>query len=294
MEKGNALLAWADAWEAAFERCALAYSENVAPILAAWAEGAIEGASITGGARVLDVACGPGAVTRSAAQRVGATGLAVGLDTSNTMLATAAAAVQRSGQGAGPHFAAGSARALPFRDGAFDAVISSFGLPLSGERAELEECARVLKPGGLLSFVHFGPEFIEPLFEVSRILRRHRTSTPSQFLGMYRDLSYRVEKDFHARRAPAALGALLKEAGFEVLDIHPLPVRQRMWGVTNFVDFSLSFPLNFLEHQEMGPDQRAAFHRDCQAELKKHMDLEEFIAPATLVFAVARRPRTAA
>jgi hypothetical protein len=125
---------------------------------------------------------------------------------------------------------------------------------------------------------------------VSRILRRHRTSSPSQFLAMYRDLSYRVEKDFHARRAPAALGALLEETGFEVVDIHPLPVRQRMWGVTNFVDFALSFPLNFLEHQEMEEDARAAFHAECQGELKKHMDLEEFIAPATLVFAVARRP----
>lgn len=290
MDGAPDLLAWADAWEAAFERCALAYSENVAPILASLAEGALEGGSITRGARVLDVACGPGMVTRAAAERATASGLVVGLDTSPTMVRTARGAVERAGASARPHFAAASGRALPFRPATFDAVLSSFGLPLSGTQAELDECLRVLKPGGLLSFVHFGPEFIEPLFEVSGILRRHRTESPSQFLAMYRELSYRLEKEFHKRRAPEALGAQLEASGFEVVDIHKVPVRQRLWGIMNFVDFALSFPLNYLEHQEMGPDARAAFHADCQADLKKHMDLEEFIAPATLVFAVAKRP----
>ena len=183
-----------------------------------------------------------------------------------------------------------AARALPLRSGAFDAVISSFGLPLSGTPAELVECARVLKPGGLLSFVHFGPAFIEPIFEVSKILRRHKTEAPSQFLAMYRDLSYRLEKEFHQRRSPEALGALLEEAGFGIVDVHATTVRQRLWGIVNFVDFALSFPLNYLEHEEMGPTAREKFHAECQAELKKHMDLEEFIAPVELVYALGRKP----
>jgi ubiquinone/menaquinone biosynthesis C-methylase UbiE len=288
MDERDAPLAWADAWEAAFERCALAYSDNVAPILAAFAEGAVERAGVTGGARVLDVACGPGLVTRAVKDRASSRGLVVGADTSMTMLRTAARGP--GGAGPAPQFAAATARALPFRAGAFDAVVSSFGLPLSGEASELLECFRVLKPGGMVSIVHFGPEFIEPLFEVSRILRRHRTESPSAFLAMYRDLSYRLEKSFHARRAPAALGAQLEAAGFAVVDIHEVPVRQRLWGIVNFVDFALSFPLNYLEHQEMGESARAAFNADCQAELKKHMDLEEFIAPLNLVLALARRP----
>jgi ubiquinone/menaquinone biosynthesis C-methylase UbiE len=290
MADERSVLEWAGAWEAAFERCALAYSENVAPILASFAEGAVEGAAITRGARVLDVACGSGIVTRAAAQRASDTGTVVGVDTSPTMLRSARAAASREAAGSRARFAAASARALPFPSATFDAVVSSFGLPLSGTHSELEECVRVLKPGGLLSLVHFGPEFIEPLFEVSRILRRHRTNEPSQFLAMYRDLSYRVERQFHERRSPEALALQLEGAGLAIVDIHKVPVRQRMWGIMNFVDFALSFPLNYLEHAEMSLDARAAFHRDCQAELKKHMDLEEFIAPANLVFAVARRP----
>lgn len=290
MAEGGSILEWADAWEAAFERCAIAYSENVAPILASFAEGAVEGAAIVSGARVLDVACGPGAVTRNAADRAAAKGMAVGFDTSPTMVRSAAAAAERGPAASRPRFLAASARALPFRASTFDAVVSSFGLPLSGTNDEFAEVARVLKPGGLLSLVHFGPEFIEPLLEVSKILRRHKTQSPSQFLAMYRDLSYRLEKEFHQRRAPAALGAQIEAAGFEIVDIHEVPVKQRLWGIMNFVDFALSFPLNYLEHQEMSEQARAAFHADCQAELKKHMDLEEFIAPANLVFAVARRP----
>ncbi len=283
------MLAWADAWEAAFERCAQAYSENVGPVLASIAEGAVERAGLTRGACVLDVACGPGLVTRAAASRVAKEGRAVGIDTSATMAKLAARGAARESRDLRLAFLSSSARALPFRAGAFDAVISSFGLPLSGTPAELEQCARVLKPGGSLSFVHFGPAFIEPIFEVSKILRRHKTDAPSQFLAMYRDLSYRLEKEFHRRRSPEAIGALLEEAGFEIVDVHATTVRQRLWGIMNFVDFALSFPLNYLEHEEMGPTAREKFHAECQSELKKHMDLEEFIAPMELVYALARK-----
>jgi len=286
----SALLAWAGAWEEAFERCALAYSENAGPVLAALGDGAVERAGLVSGARVLDVACGPGIITRAAASRVSARGLAVGVDTSLTMLRTSVRGAAREAPLGRPSFAGASAREMPFRTGTFDAVVSSFGLPLSGTRTEFDECARVLKAGGLLSFVHFGPEFIEPIFEVSRILRRHRTEEPSQFLAMYRDLSYRLEKEFHARRSPEAIGAQVEASGFEVVDIHSTSVRPRLWGIMNFVDFALSFPLNYLEHEEMGADARQRFHTECQTELKKHMDLEEFIARAELVLALARRP----
>jgi demethylmenaquinone methyltransferase / 2-methoxy-6-polyprenyl-1,4-benzoquinol methylase len=54
-------------------------------------------------------------------------------------------------------FAAGDALALPFRDGAFDAVTSSFGLRnVTDPDAALAEMLRVTRPGGRLVICEFG------------------------------------------------------------------------------------------------------------------------------------------
>jgi ubiquinone/menaquinone biosynthesis C-methylase UbiE len=289
MDEPQGLLAWARAWEEAFERCARAYSENVGPIFAALGEGALEHAALRSGERVLDIASGPGLITAAAAMRVGAQGLAVGIDTSPTMGWLAVRNAARAGGGGVPRFLAASARGLPVRTAKLDAVLSSFGLPLSGSPAEFSEALRVLKPGGRLSLVTFGPAFVDPFFDVSRMLRGHRTQAPSAFLSMYRELSERMEREFHRQRAPDHLRSLAEGAGFTHVEVDTSRVRQRMWGIMNFVDFALSFPLNYLEYAEMGEQARAAFHANCQVELKKHMDLEEFIATAELVHLTGRK-----
>ncbi len=112
---------------------------------------------LLGGEKVLDVACGTGAFTRRFGEAVGASGLAVGLDASATMLQRATAK---------PHaenvaYVRGDACALPFRKGSFDAVGCFAALYLIDEPLRaLDEIVRVLAPGGrlaLLSSVHRGP-----------------------------------------------------------------------------------------------------------------------------------------
>jgi arsenite methyltransferase len=103
------------------------------------------------GERVLDVGCGSGADVRIAGRLVGARGLAVGVDLSEELV--------RVARGEGPATRASdvrvvraSAEALPFRDGAFDHVLSNGALNLvfDKERA-FREIARVLRPGGTLA-----------------------------------------------------------------------------------------------------------------------------------------------
>ncbi|XVQ09248.1 methyltransferase domain-containing protein [Spirillospora sp. CA-255316] len=96
---------------------------------------------------VLDVACGPGNITRALAAGVGADGLVVGLDRAAGMLARAAADT------AEPHvgYVRGNAVDLPFRDASFDAVCCFGGLYLFDEPWDaLDSIVRVLKPGGRL------------------------------------------------------------------------------------------------------------------------------------------------
>ena len=123
---------------------------------------------------VLDLACGSGPMSRELAQP-GRT--VVGLDLSAEELALAA---QR---GPGPWVRA-DGLALPFADSSMDAVTSSIGLavltPLSDVVAE---CARVLRPGGVLAAIApamrpLGPQDLRVLTRINTRLR-----TKPQFPG---------------------------------------------------------------------------------------------------------------
>jgi SAM-dependent methyltransferase len=106
--------------------------------------------------RVLDVACGPGNFSRDFAPAA-SEGLVVGLDASESMLATA---VRETGA-SNVAYLRGDACALPFRDGSFDAICCFAALYLIEEPMRaLAEIVRVLAPGGrlaLLSSCNRGP-----------------------------------------------------------------------------------------------------------------------------------------
>jgi ubiquinone/menaquinone biosynthesis C-methylase UbiE len=101
--------------------------------------------------KVLDVACGPGNVTRALAQGVGPDGMVVGIDAARTMLARAVAEAGPSAGVAGIGYVRGNAVDLPFGDGVFDAVCCFGALYLFDDpTAALDSMARVLAPGGAL------------------------------------------------------------------------------------------------------------------------------------------------
>ena len=98
------------------------------------------------GDRVLDVACGTGAVAQECARRVRPNGAVVGLDRSPDMLAVARRKLPDL------ELREGRAEALPFDDDAFDVVTCQFGLMFFDDRHQaLREMRRVLKPGGRLA-----------------------------------------------------------------------------------------------------------------------------------------------
>jgi ubiquinone/menaquinone biosynthesis C-methylase UbiE len=128
------------------ENPALDYERYLVPaFFAAFAEELTRLAAPWPGERVLDVACGTGALTRQIAERVGPGGQVTGLDLSPGMLAVAREQLD------GPHvtWQEGSALELPFAPDSFDLVTCQQGLQFFPDRAvALREMRRVLRPGG--------------------------------------------------------------------------------------------------------------------------------------------------
>lgn len=113
------------------------YAEQILPLAAA---------ELVGSARVLDVGCGDGQITRLAAGLDGVD-VAVGLDPTWNQIAVAA------DRGGASGFVRGGADGLPFADGAFDAVVACLVFEHIDDVDEaIAEVARVLVPGGRFCF----------------------------------------------------------------------------------------------------------------------------------------------
>ena len=127
------------------------YDQCFVPALFAhWGPVVAAAAAIRPGERVLDVACGTGALTLAAAERAGPRGSVVGLDVNPAMLAVARR------KPAAIDWCEAPAEALPFADAAFDAVVSQFGMMFFADRVTaLGEMWRVLRPGGRLAVAVF-------------------------------------------------------------------------------------------------------------------------------------------
>lgn len=129
--------------------------QDVAVHLAPMSAELVRAAGVRKGERVLDVACGTG-VTAITARRAGAE--VTGFDLTPELLAVA----KMQGAAAGADeivWKQGDAEDLPFRDGEFDVVLSSFGHMFTPQPDVVaKEMARVAKPGGRIAFVTHTPE----------------------------------------------------------------------------------------------------------------------------------------
>jgi SAM-dependent methyltransferase len=114
------------------------YSERLAPHFA-------DLTGIAPGQRVLDVGCGPGALAAELVRRLGPESVCA-VEPSHSFAAAA------RGRLPGVDVRLGSAEALPFPDGAFDAALAQLVVHfMTDPVAGLREMGRVTKPGGTVA-----------------------------------------------------------------------------------------------------------------------------------------------
>jgi len=166
----------------------------------------LDAAQVRAGARVLDVASGPGYAAAVAAQR-GAQVTA--LDFSGAMVEMA-----RS-QNPGIEFREGDAAELPFKDGSFDAVVMNFGmLHLAQPERAVAEAFRVLCRGGRYAFtVWTKPEEAVGFGIVLDAIRKHGNP----------DVPLPPGPPFFRFSDASECDNVLKVAGFRNVDVRKVP-----------------------------------------------------------------------
>ncbi|HXW51231.1 MAG TPA: bifunctional demethylmenaquinone methyltransferase/2-methoxy-6-polyprenyl-1,4-benzoquinol methylase UbiE [Candidatus Acidoferrales bacterium] len=117
-----------------------------------WRKQAVASLALAPDARVLDLCCGTGGLTRELARHV-PDGAVTGIDFSDNMLAVA----RSHRTPANVTYVQGDVLSLPFEDGSFDAAAMGFSLRnVADIGACLREISRILRPGGAFVNLEIG------------------------------------------------------------------------------------------------------------------------------------------
>jgi ubiquinone/menaquinone biosynthesis C-methylase UbiE len=184
----------------------------VPAMMGEWASRVMALANPQRGERVLEVACGTGALTCVVAQSIGPNGRVVGLDLSAEMLAEARKIRLDPSSIAPIEWREGDVNAIPFENETFDIVFCNFGLMFFPDRvAALKEMRRVLKPDGRLALAVWGSIAKCPgQMAMKQSWERHFTDEAGLFDAQ------------HSLGNPEIVLSLIQDAGFRDVSVQPV------------------------------------------------------------------------
>lgn len=235
----------------------------------------IDMAALRLGERVLDVACGTGAVARLASQRVGTTGTVSGLDVNPGMLAVARSAAP---PGMLIEWHEASAEEMPLPDASFDVVLCQMGLQFMPDKsAALHEMHRVLVPGGRLILNVPGPT--PRLFAImAEALARHIGTEAAGFVNHVFSLHDTTE-----------LQKLMSGAGFRDVSAQADTKQLRLPAPEEFLwQYVHSTPLAGVMAQ-VDDERRTSLERDVVGKWREFVKDGGLMIQVRIVVATARR-----
>lgn len=252
-------------------------SYQVRYLFAPWSLGLIDRVRPQPGERVLDLACGTGAVARETVKRISPGGSVVGVDISPDMLRVANEIVgTRDGV---VQWQQASADSLPLPDASVDVAICQQGLQFFPDKpAALRELRRVLKPGGRVALS------VWRTIEHHPVAQAMSTAASGKFGAMIR-VSFALGED-------GALQRMLEDAGFQSVRVESVQKDIVFPSADEFVANTVRGVAAALpELRAMTDDQRAQLVAAVQAEVAPA--LRSYASDGELRFPTAAHVATA-
>jgi ubiquinone/menaquinone biosynthesis C-methylase UbiE len=147
----------------------IAYDRDLGPLLyEPYADDLARRLPLGPGARVLEIACGTGILTRHLRALLPPDGSLIATDLSEQMLVHGRRKLGTAPGKSGMTWRQADAAALPFHADSFDVVVCQFGLMFVPDKARaVTEARRVLHPGGLFAFNVWGPLETNPVGRIA-------------------------------------------------------------------------------------------------------------------------------
>ena len=208
------------------------------------------------GDRVLDIGSGPGLLLKEIAAIVGETGLAAGVDASDSMIALSK---NRCSKIALVHLEQADAINLPFADETFDNVVSSQTLEYVEDldRA-LSEARRILKPNGRMLIVDTCWDSVS-------------------WNSSNAELMARILKGFEGHVAhpnlPYGLSSRLENAGFTVTAMEAFPLLNTRYSLHSYSAFLMRGIFKYVTEQG---EIEASDATDWFTDLTQHAEAEDW------------------
>ena len=252
------------------------------PTLESWlgpaTELMLDGAGISDGARVLDVAAGAGGQSLAAARRVGESGRVLATDVSPTILTYAAKAAADAGLSNVETLEADGEALDGLTPGSFDAVISRVGLIyFPDQRAALAGIRRALRDGGRFATIVYSTPDRNQFFSLPVSIIRGRANLPAPQPGQPGPFSL---------GSPGVIESLLESAGFTDVRVEAVPAPLRMASAAECVRFERE-SFGALHQMLAGVDaaERVAVWAEIESKLSQFETAEGFVGPCELLVA---------
>ncbi len=250
-----------DFFPAVFSRNAEAYQRRLEDVMARdEAKGRmrmIELAAPRPGMRILDLACGPGNLSRLVAAMVGPGGEVVGVDLAPGMIGLARAARIPNAR-----FEVMDMEALAFAGGSFDAAVCGHGLQFAPDlRRALREARRVLKSGGCLAAsVPAAPVKDSVMSLLDGVVDRWLPPPPEV-------IDQKPTRD--TIRDPAALRQAAVDAGFASADVEQVEENVHWKSAEHLVSMFMGWWDCAWRLEHIDAEKREAMTEDAIATLKR-------------------------